>query len=216
MIRLLGQLIARDVRRDWGSGAVWLPLMFFLLVATLFPFAVGPDRVLLARAGGGIIWVAALLAALLPIDRLIRPDLTAGVLDQLALRGVADEWIALARIASHLIGFAVPLALALVPAAALLDLRSDQIAALAIGLAIAAPALAALAVVSAALTADGTSGSAVGGLLVLPLAVPLVIFGAGLLDPLAQGALPLLAASSLLLTAIAPFAAGAALRGLRE
>ena len=81
---------ARDLRRAWGSGALWLPVVFFLLVATAFPFAVGPDAPLLARTGGGMLWVAALLAALLPIDRLIRPDKDAGVLDQLAVRGIAD------------------------------------------------------------------------------------------------------------------------------
>ena len=64
-----------------------LPLVFFLLVATLFPFAVGPDGPLLARTGGGALWMAALLAALLPVDRLVEPDRAAGVLDQLALRG---------------------------------------------------------------------------------------------------------------------------------
>src|SRR3546814_3159631 len=65
------------------------------MVATLFPFAVGPDTALLQRTGGGVIWIAALLAALLPIDRLIMPDRDSGVLDQLALRGMADELIAL-------------------------------------------------------------------------------------------------------------------------
>src|SRR3546814_9915081 len=62
-------LFWRDLRRAWGSGALWLPVVFFLPVATAFPFAVGPDAPLLARTGGGMVWVAALLAALLPIDR---------------------------------------------------------------------------------------------------------------------------------------------------
>src|SRR3546814_9628886 len=98
-------LFARDLRRAWGSGALWLPVVFFLLVATAFPFAVGPDAPLLARTGGGMVWVAALLAALLPIDRLIRPDREAGVLDQLAVRGFSDELIAAIKIAAHAIGF---------------------------------------------------------------------------------------------------------------
>ena len=76
-------LFWRGLRRAWGSGALWLPVLFFLLVATAFPFAVGPDAPLLRRAGGGMVWVAALLAALLPVDRLVRPDRDAGVLDQL-------------------------------------------------------------------------------------------------------------------------------------
>jgi len=206
----------RDLRRAWGSGALWLPVLFFLLVATAFPFAVGPDAPLLARTGGGMLWVAALLAALLPIDRLVRPDRDAGVLDQLAVRGFADEVIAAVKIAAHAIGFGLPLLIALLPAAALLAQDGARIAVVATGIAIAIPALASLAVLSAALTAGLRGGSAIGGLLVLPLAVPLLIFGAGMLDPSGRGAIKLLAATSLLLTVIGPFAAGAALRGLRE
>ena len=216
MIRPLAALFGRDLRRAWGSGSIWLPVTFFLMVATLYPFAVGPDRVLLARSGGGVMWVAALLAALLPVDRLVRPDWDAGVLDQIAVRGIADEALAAVRIAAHALGFGVPLLAALFPAAALLGLPGDTVAALALGLAIAAPALATLAVLSAALTAPLNGGNAIAGLLVLPLAVPLLIFGAGLLNPSGTGALKLLAASSLLLTALGPFAVGAALRALRE
>ena len=209
-------LFWRDLRRAWGSGALWLPVVFFLLVATAFPFAVGPDAPLLARTGGGMLWVAALLAALLPIDRLVRPDKDAGVLDQLAVRGIADEVVAAIKIAAHAIGFGLPLLIALLPAAALLAQDAARVATIALGLAIAIPALASLAVLSAALTANLKGGNAIGGLLVLPLAVPLLIFGAGMLDPSGRGAVKLLAAASLLLTVIGPFAAGAALRGLRE
>ncbi len=110
----------------------------------------------------------------------------------------------------------MPLLLALPIAAALLNLPLAAVLTLAAGLALATPGLATLAVLSAALTARRGGGSAVGGLLVLPLAVPMLIFGSGMLDPSAQGALPLLAAASLLLTAIGPFAVGAGLRALRE
>ncbi len=216
MIRPLAALFARDLRRAWGSGSIWLPIVFFLLVATLFPFAVGPDRELLARTGGGIMWVAALLAALLPVDRLVRPDWEAGMLDQFAVRGLSDEVVAMARIVSHALGFGLPLLVALFPASALLGLDAQMVEIIALGLAIAAPGLATLAVLSAALTAPLKGGNAIAGLLVLPLAVPLLIFGAGLLNPAGAGALKLLAASSLLLTAIGPFAVGAALKALRE
>ncbi|MDO9367525.1 MAG: heme exporter protein CcmB [Sphingopyxis sp.] len=209
-------LFGRDLKRAWGSGALWLPVLFFLLVATAFPFAVGPDTPLLRRAGGGMVWVAALLAALLPIDRLVRPDRDAGVLDQLAVRGMADEAVAAVKIAAHMVAFGLPLMIALFPAAALLAQDAARVELLATGIAIAIPALASLAVLSAALTAGLKGGSAIGGLLVLPLAVPLLIFGAGMLDPSGRGAMKLLAATSLLLTMIGPFAAGAALRGLRE
>jgi heme exporter protein B len=213
---VLARLFVRDLRRAWGSGTIWLPVAFFLLVATLYPFAIGPDRALLARTGGGMMWVAALLAALLPVDRLVRPDWEAGVLDQLAARGLADEAVAAVRIAAHAAGFGLPLLAALIPAAALLGLSSATVQTTALGLAIAAPGLATLALLSAALTAPLKGGNAIAGLLVLPLAVPLLIFGAGLLNPAGAGALKLLAASSLLLTAIGPFAVGAALRALRE
>lgn len=213
---MLIALFWRDLRRAWGSGALWLPVLFFLLVATAFPFAVGPDAPLLARTGGGMLWVAALLAALLPIDRLVQPDRDAGVLDQLAVRGVADEVIAAVKIGAHAVGFGLPLLIALLPASALLAQDAGRMETLATGIAIAIPALASLAVLSAALTAGLKGGSAIGGLLVLPLAVPLLIFGAGMLDPSGRGAIKLLAAVSLLLTAIGPFTAGAALRGLRE
>jgi heme exporter protein B len=216
MIRPLAALFARDLRRAWGSGSLWLPVTFFLLVATLYPFAVGPDRALLARSGGGVMWIAALLAALLPVDRLVRPDWEAGVLDQLAVRGFADEAVAAARIAAHALGFGLPLLVALLPAAALLNLDAATVRTLALGIAIAAPALATLAMLSAALTAPLKGGNAIAGLLVLPLAVPLLIFGAGLLNPAGAGALKLLGATSLLLTAIGPFAVGTALRALRE
>src|SRR3546814_12935405 len=87
-------LFWRDLHRAWGSGALWLPVLFFLLVATAFPFAVGPDAPLLRRAGGGMVWVAALLAALLPVDRPVRPDKEAGVLDQRSEeRRVGKGWV---------------------------------------------------------------------------------------------------------------------------
>jgi heme exporter protein B len=140
------------------------------------------------------------------------------VLDQLAVRGVADETVAAVKIAAHMAGFGVPLLVALLPASALLGLSGATLQQLAIGLAIAFPALASLAVMTAALTANQRGGGAIGGLLLLPLSVPVLIFGAGMLNPVGAGggALKLLVASALLLTAIGPFAAGAALRALRE
>ena len=87
---MIGRLIEREVRRGF-SGPAWLPAAFFLLVATLVPFAVGPDARLLARIGGGALWIAALTAALLPVERLVEPDRADGVLDQLCVRGVASR-----------------------------------------------------------------------------------------------------------------------------
>jgi heme exporter protein B len=209
-------LVLRELRRAAAGGALFLPLIFFLLVATLFPFAIGPDSLLLGRIGGGALWTAALLAALLPVDRLVEPDREAGVLDQLAVRGVGDEQVAAAKLAGHWLGFGPPLMLAAIPAAALLKLPQQTLVRLEIGLLAGTPGLAALALIVAALTAGLRSGGALAGLLLLPVAAPILIFGAGYVERGGDaGALKLLAASSLFLVAIAPFAAGAAMRAGR-
>jgi heme exporter protein B len=210
-------LVLRELRLAWTGGAAVLPLIFFLLVATLFPFAVGPDGPLLARTGGGALWMAALLAALLPVDRLVEPDRAAGVLDQYALRGMSEESVALAKLAGHWLSFGPPLMLAAIPAAALMKLPADVLLRLELGLLVGTPGLAALTLGVAALTAGLRRGGALAGLLMLPLAVPLLIFGAGLIERGSDaGALQLLAAVSLLMVAGAPFAAAAAIRAGRD
>jgi heme exporter protein B len=204
---VIGALILRDARRGL-TGAAWLPIAFFLLVAALMPFAIGPDARLLSRIGPGAVWIAALTAALLPIERLVEPDRADGVLDQLLLHGVADETIAAAKIAAHWLTFGPLLIVAAFPAAALLDIGGQALAQLLLAILIGTPALAALAVAVAALTAGLPRAGSMAGLLLLPLAVPLLIFGAA-------NALLLEAAVSLLLTAGAPFVAGAAIRAAR-
>lgn len=213
----MSALILRELRLAATGGHATLPLIFFLLVATLFPFAVGPDAPLLARTGGGALWMAALLAALLPVDRLVEPDRAAGVLDQLAVRGVSEETIALAKLAGHWLSFGPPLMLAALPAAALMKLPADVLWRVELGLLAGTPGLAALTLIVAALTAGLRTTGALAGLLMLPLAVPILIFGAGMIDPTAgAGAVKLLAAVSLVLVALAPFAAGAAMRAARD
>lgn len=209
-------LIMRDVRLAFGRGGVSLPVIFMLLVATLYPFGVGPDAALLARTGGGVLWIAALLASLLPIDRLITPDAEAGVFDQLAVRGISDEWVAVTRIIAHWLTFGPPLMLAAVPGSVLLRLNGDMLARLELGLLLGTPGLAALSVMVAAITAGLRGSGALAGLLLLPLAIPLLIFGAGSLEPDGASAFKLIAACSMLFIAIAPFATGAALRAMRE
>lgn len=216
MTRIFWLLIRRDIGLAWAGGGLWLPLAFLVLVASLYPFAVGPDRALLAATGGGILWIAALLAALLPVERLIAPDGDAGVYDQLLLRGVSDEMIILAKMTAHWVGFGPPLMVATLPAAALLKLDGAAIIRLEAGLAIGTPALAALGLLVSALTAGLRGAGAMAGLLALPLAVPVLIFGAGSLHPGSGAAIKFLAAVSLLLVALTPIAAGAALRAARE
>lgn len=214
-MKAFASLVGREVRLAWTGGGLWLPVVFYLAVATLFPFVTGPDKALLARTGGGILWIAALLSTLLPIERLVLPDRQAGVLDQLALRGWSDELVAAAKIVGQLIAFAIPLLLSTIIASALIGLPEEKLVTLLIGLAIALPALSGLSVTIAALTAGLNGASALGGLLLIPLAVPILIFGAGTLAEDSGNALQLLTATSLAIAALAPFAAGAALRAVR-
>lgn len=213
----MSALIWRELRLAATGGNALLPIIFFLLVATLFPFAVGPDRPLLARTGGGALWMAALLAALLPVDRLVEPDRANGVLDQLAVRGIGEESVALAKLAGHWLSFGPPLMLAALPAAALMKLPADVLARLELGLLVGTPGLAALTLMTSAFTAGLRGVGALAGLLMLPLAVPILIFGAGLIEQgSGTGALKLLGAVSLLLVAAAPFATAAAIRAGRD
>lgn len=199
-----------------GNGASVLPLLFFLAVIVLYPFAVGPDAPLLQRTGGGVVWIAALLAAVLPLDRLVLPDQMDGTFDQFALRGIAEETVLAIRILSHWLSFAPLLLLATLIAAALFGLSKEQLCYLMLGLLAGTPGLAALGVMTAALTSGVRSGPALGGLLFLPLAMPLVIFGAGSLQRLEPGGVYLTGSVSLALLALAPFAGGAAIRAARD
>jgi len=211
---MIARLIARDVRRGF-AGAAWLPIAFFLLVASLVPFAIGPDARLLGRVGAGALWIAALTAALLPIERLIEPDRADGILDQLALCGCPEESVAAGKILAHWLTFAPLLLLAALPASALLGMDGRTLARTELALAIGTPGLAALTVAVAAVTAGLTRAASLAGLLLFPLAVPLLIFGAAASGG-DSGGLLLEAAISLLLTAGAPFAAGAAIRAARS
>ena len=216
-------MIAALLRRDLAtllpgghSGSGLLPLLFFLAVAMLYPFAVGPDAQLLARTGGGVIWIAALLAAILPLEKLVTGDLDAGIFDQLRLRGISEETAMAVRLLAHWLAFAPFLLLATLPAAALLGLDGKTTQTVLLGLVAGTPGLAAVGLIVAALTASMRGGAALAGLMVIPLAVPILIFGAGALARPDPGGLLLAGAISLGLCAVAPFGAGAALKAARE
>jgi len=197
-------------------GGTLLPLLFFLAVAMLYPFAVGPAPDLLARTGGGIVWVAALLAAILPLDRLFGPDVERGFFDQWRLRGIAEEAVVAVRLLAHWLSFGPPLMLAALPASALLGVHGETLWTVEMGLLAGTPGLAAIGLMIAALTVTVRGGAALAGLLLIPLAVPLLVFGAGALSTGGRSGLALCAAMSLALVAIAPFAGGAAIRAARE
>lgn len=213
-MRLLGRLIWRDLSLMAGKPGEWLmPLAFFLLVALLLPFAIGPEAPLLARLAPGILWVGALLASLLPVSTLFALDSADGTLDQLFVRGVAGETLAVARMLALWAGFGLPLLLAAPLAAVLLGLDWPSLSRLLPGLAVGALGLSALAVLAASVTLGARGGGGLVALLVVPLAIPLLLFGSSPSEP---GSLGLAAAAALLLAAVAPFAAGAALRASRS
>ena len=211
---MIASLIARDVRRSIG-GAAWLPVGFFLVVATLVPFAVGPDPRLLERIASGGLWIAALTAALLPIERLVEPDRANGFLDQLTIHGVSEEAVGAAKVTAHWLTFGPLLLIAALPSSFILGIAPAALGRTMIALAVGTPGLAALAVMVAALTAGLPRAGALAGVLLLPLAVPLLIFGAGATGDEASGAMLLEAAVSLLLVAASPFVIGAAIRAAR-
>ncbi len=196
-------LLARDVRlAARAGGSAVLALAFFAAVATLVPLGVGPDLRLLAKIAGGVLWVAAVLAALLALDRLFQADFEDGSLDVIVLSPLSLEWIAAAKIAAHWLTTGVPLTLLSPLLALLFGLPARPTAALLVALLTGTPAVSAISLILP--------------LIVLPLVAPVVIFGAGAvqaaLDGLSNGALPLLAAYSLAAVLLAPFAAGAAVR----
>lgn len=215
---MIGPLLKRDLAMFFpftGSGAA-LPVLFFVAVAMLYPFAVGPDPEMLARTGGGVIWIAALLAAILPLEMLVSRDLELGTFDQLRLRGFSEEVIMAVRLSAHWLSFGPPLILAAFPAAALLNLDNPALQLVLLGLIAGTPGLAAIGLMIAALTASLRAGAALSGLLLIPLALPILVFGAGALARDDVASVGFAAAISLGLVAVAPFAAGAAIRAARD
>ncbi|MBT2135811.1 heme exporter protein CcmB [Croceibacterium sp. LX-88] len=218
-MNLFAALLLRDLGQMFGGGrrgATLLPVLFFIAVAMLYPFAVGPAPELLARTGGGVIWVAALLASILPLDRLLQSDVERGFFDQLYLRGISEELVVTVRLLAHWLSFGPPLMVAAIPAAALLGINGQTLRTVELGLLAGTPGLAAIGLIIAALTVGMRGGAALSGLLLIPLAVPLLVFGAGALSTGGDSGIALTAAISLLLVAITPFAGGAAIRAARE
>lgn len=213
-MRLFARLIRRDLSLMAGRPGEWLmPLVFFLLVALLLPFAIGPEPALLARLAPGILWVGALLASLIPVATLFATDSADGTLDQLLVRGIAAETLAAARLLALWLGFGGPLLLAAPLAAVLLGTPMALLLQLLPGLLAGALGLSALAVLAGSVTLGARGGAGLVALLVVPLAIPLLLFGS---RPDAPGALGLGTATALLLAAVVPFAAGAALRVSRS
>jgi heme exporter protein B len=215
-------LIAATVKRDLLLAArnpgEWAnPLMFFLMVAALFPLAVDPDPAFLAKIAGGVIWVAALLATLLSLDALFRADVEDGSLEQWLASGESRYGMALGKALVHWCISGLPLTLMSPVLGLMLALPNDAYGALILSLAVGTPILSLLGAVGAALTASVRSGGLLLTLLILPLYIPVLIFAAsavyhaGIGMPY-NGQIAMLGAMLALALALTPFAAAAALK----
>ncbi|MBW4023553.1 MAG: heme exporter protein CcmB [Proteobacteria bacterium] len=218
MIRIL----AREVRLSLRHGADTLAvLLFFVLAAGLFPLAVGPEPRLLGRLAPGTIWVCALLAALLPLDRLFGADYEDGTLDQLLLSGLPPSLMALAKAAAHWVTTGLPLLIVAGPVAIMLRMPPAGLGPLLLGLLPGTVTLSLLGTTGAALVIGARRGGVLLPLLVLPLATPVLIFGAAaagasLTGRSARPELLLLTALLVLALPLCPIAAGAAARAAAE
>ncbi len=216
-------LFLRDIRvgRRIGGGAA-LGVVFFLILITLMPFAIGPDLNLLSRIGPAILWIAGLLATLLGLDRLFQSDRDDGSLDLMLMSRSGGEMIVLVKCAAHWLLTGLPL-VAFTPVFGLmLGMGPQALAQTTASLAVGTPALTMLGAIGAALTVGLRKGGLLMAVLILPLCIPVLIFGvsaatAGLGNPI-PFATPFLILCALSLAAIAgaPFAAAAALRAMND
>jgi heme exporter protein B len=219
----LAALLVRDMRIAVrvGGGAL-IGVLFFLIVVTLTPFAVGPDLALLARIGPAILWLGALLASLLALDRLIAMDHEDGSLDLILTARAPLELTVAVKAIAHWVTTGLPLVVATPLVGLLLNIEPKATAAVALTLLIGTPALTFIGLIGAALTVMLRRGGLLLAVLVLPLTVPVLIFGvaasnAAMVGPVPFGApFGILCALTLMSLVIGPFAAAAALRHALE
>lgn len=211
----------REIRvagRIGGSGS--MGVVFFLTLVTITPFAVGPDPNLLARIGPAMLWISALLASLLGLDRLFQADAEDGTLDQFHLSHTPLELAVLAKCAAHWTTAGLPLVLAAPVLGLMLQQDGMALAGVVASLLVGSPALTFIGAIGAAATVTVRRGGLLMALLVLPLTIPVLIFGVSAANAAAGGTVPfltpfsILCAISLVSLALCPFAAAAALRQL--
>ena len=219
LVRPFAALIARDLKlatRVGGSGA--LGLVFFLMIVTLVPFALGPDLNLLARIGPAILWIAAVLATLIGLDRLFQADEEDGSLDLLRCAPAPLEAVVLAKVIAHWLTTGLPLALAAPLFGLLVALSPAAMLAMVATLLVGTPALTFVGAIGAALTASLRRGGLILAILVLPLMIPTLIFGVSAANAATGGTIPfttpllILAALSLTAAVVGTLGAAAALR----
>lgn len=219
-MRLFAAVVGRDLRLAARRRTdALLPLAFFVVAASLFPFGVGPEPQMLRQIGPGIVWVSALLAAMLSLGTLYAGDLADGSLDQtlIASGGGLAVALVLAKAAAHWLLTGLPLVVAAPLIGLMFDMSPSSVATLALSLLLGTPALSLLGGLGAALVLGLRSGAALVVLLVVPLCLPVLIFGAGAVAAVdsglsAQSHYSLLAAFAIFTALVAPPATAAALR----
>lgn len=211
-------VMVRDLRLGFRRiGELANPLVFFLVVVTLFPLATSPDKVLLVEIGPGILWVAALLSSVLALDTLYRADMDDGTLEQMALSPQPLAWLLLVKSVAHWLVSGLPLVILAPLVGQAFFMPAEAIPTMVISLALGTPTLSLIGSIGAALTAGLRRGGALVAMLVLPLSMPILIFGARAVDLAVDGndvtgPLNLLAAIMFLAISLGPVAAAAAIR----
>lgn len=218
MAHILRTLLWRDIQLVLRRQSdVVATLFFFIVAVSLFPLGVGADPVLLHSIGPGVLWVAALLSAMLSLNRLFAADFSDGTLEQLLLAPVPLTLVVAIKIFAHWIVSGLPLVL-LAPVLGLqFSMNGQELSVLAFSLLLGTPLLSLIGAIGAALTLGVRGAGVLVAILILPLYIPVLIFGAGAVTAVAtgmspQGALSLLGALLVLGAVFAPYAAAAALR----
>ncbi|MCC9620696.1 heme exporter protein CcmB [Thalassospira sp. MA62] len=211
-------IVKRDLSLALRQGADSVMVVaFFIVTTTLFPFGVGPEVNILARIASGVIWVAALLAAMLSLERIFQTDYEDGTLELLSLSPVSLEILVLGKVLAHWLTTGLPLIIAAPLMAIMLNMNQDGFGTLMIAMLLGTPALSLIGAIGAGLILGARRGGVLVSLLVLPLYIPVLIFGAGaveasLLGISATAQLQIMAAILLLALVIAPFATAHAVR----
>ncbi len=221
-MKALIAILTRDLRLAWRDpGGSVNVMLFFVLAVLLFPFGVGPATEILSRISIGVVWVMALLAALLSLDRLFKDDDDDGTLDLLVIAPAALEFIVLGKCLAHWLTTGLPLIVVSPLLALMLQMPGDAYLTLLLALLLGTPTLSLIGAIGAALTIGARRGGVLTGLLVLPLYIPVLVFGVGAVDAAASALDPqphllLLGGLLALFLPIAPFATAAALRQAAE
>lgn len=213
-MRAFTAIIGRDVKLAFRAGGEAFTLvLFFVMIAAIVPFAIGPDKALLAALGPGLVWIAAFLSMLLGLDRMFRADAEDGSLRLFRHAAIPLEAVVAAKLIAHWLVTALPLILATPILAVLLSMDLESWGRTVLALACGTPALVAFGALGAAVTVGLPRGGVLAAVLVVPLSVPVMIFGVGSIAGMAAGsALLFLIALSLVTAAFAPFVAAVALR----